>query len=130
MMKPKHGLKYYFVAIYKDGTHYTQTEDDVSIQGESFGSSFSDVRLPDLAKFVLAESQSNYWALDLATRTFSHNGTAFFIGDDLPASSAKTELVYFRRNYVYLSESGVEDKRVTYILGYKTSDDQRVIQLA
>lgn len=130
MTKPKHGLKYHFVAIYKDSTHYTQTENDVSIQGGSFGSSFSDVRLSDLSKFVLVESQNNYWSLDLKTKVFSHNGIPFFIGDDLPSSSARTELVYFRRNYVYLSENGVEDKRVTYILGWKTSDDQRVIQLA
>lgn len=125
----KHNLKYHFVAIYKDGTYYTQTSDDVSVKGEEFGSSFSDVNQENLSKFVLVESQNNYWAVDLATKTFSHNGVPFFVGEELPHGSSKTRLVYVRRNYVFLSQDGNRDKRVTYLLGWETSDDRGIIQL-
>jgi hypothetical protein len=93
-------FKYMFGVLFSDGTQYNQTYNDVSVQGEEAGSSFSDVvtRLNDVVLFQLAGC-GNRFTVDLRDGHFEVNGIPVMVGDPtvtIPPNT-KRKLVYFRR---------------------------------
>jgi hypothetical protein len=115
----KYKLKYLYRVIYKDGTHYDQNPDDISVVNND-KSCYSDVKVNDVNYFLLSDG-INSWMLDMSDGGFSVNGgpTFYLTTEDLK----DVKLLHYRRVVINIEE----DNRATtvkYILGYTAKTSQ------
>lgn len=93
-------LAYTFGVHFKDGSEYFQTPEDVSVNGASSGSAFSDIkdRLSEVELFQI-EGNGQRVLVDLRDGHFEFNGVPMIVGDPSVYIPQGTErrLVYFRR---------------------------------
>ena len=94
-------MKYLFKAEFLDGTTYEQHPNDLSIAGEGFGSSFSDiierVRNGEVKIFSLI-SKEHTGLVDLQDGHFEVDGLLFEVSSDFNNTLLSSyRLIYFRR---------------------------------
>lgn len=119
-------LKYYWVAIYKDGSVLEQNEDDVSTQ-DPLRSAFYDVKQDELKAFgIMSEGEEDNWfGIDLETGQFdtSHAkqyGFSFTLANPGPKPYS---LVFWRQHTHNFNVEYIEQEHIVrYILGYKDAD--------
>lgn len=105
--------KYLYRIIYKDGTHYDQNANDISV-ANSDKSCYYDVKPNDVNYFLLSDGISS-WMLDLRDGGFSVNGEPKFYLTTEALTDIK--ILHYRRVVMNLED----DKKaitVNYILGY------------
>ncbi len=129
----KYDLKYLFVAVYNDGTHYQQTPEDVSLTKRG-GSAFSDVDHTRLVRFFLA-SETNSVSVDLVDGHFEINGVPFRLHNE-DDGFKDFKLHYWRqvtRNFEVGSRPIPKDVSVIYKIGWECEKDgvthKRVIEI-
>jgi hypothetical protein len=118
-------LKYLFTVDYRDGTSYSQNEQDVSVIEPEKRSCFFDVRKEDIKKFSLVGDGHTY-SVDLDDGHFEIDGIPFRMHDE--------ELKDFRIIFFRKHQHGFNDMReelfhkVFYQLGWQTTLDGKNIQ--
>lgn len=93
-------MTYTFGVHFADGTEYFQTPEDVSVNGASSGSAFSDIkdRLDEIELFQL-QGNGQTILVDLRDGHFELNGFPMTVGDpdvEIP-KNVRRRLIYFRR---------------------------------
>lgn len=123
-------LKYLFTAIYKDGTRYTQNEQDISIKNKE-RSCFFDVEQDKLAKFMLSGERHTY-AVNLVTGNFEIDGNSFGVFE----STLKKYRVIFWRQHTHSINmvDKTEVHKIRYCIGWQANDErgknhQRIIYI-
>lgn len=95
-------LKYTFVAVFDDGTSFSQTEEDVSMYEEGRTATTDlfkyHMQLKRVAVFFLKGNGHEY-IVDLRDGHFQIDDQVFFLGPEPPPSPdvAPLELIYFRQ---------------------------------
>lgn len=124
-------LKYLFIAYYKDGTSYSQTEEDISVS-DSTRSCFFDVKQDELIKFELVGNGHTH-SVDLIDGHFEIDGVPFFIHEE---NLSNFRIVFFRRHrHVFNQASGEEMSHiVTYRIGWQCTvnekNHQRILEIS
>lgn len=88
-------MKYLFTAEYKDGTHYIQNPEDISITEPETRSCFFDIDHSKLVKFSL-KGEGHEYAIDLRDGHFEVDGVPFFMHEDHDLVGFK--LIFFRQH--------------------------------
>lgn len=135
-------VKYIFQADYKDGMHYTSTQEDVSVTDPK-RSCFYDVDHEKLVRFFLFNDEHTY-SVNLEDGHFEIDGVPFFVHEDhmqtlpngkkIPTPLKGFRLVFFRQHqHDFDAKSGKElDHRISYHMGWQCtvggSNYQRVMK--
>lgn len=125
-------LKYLFVAVYNDNTHYQQSSEDVSKKNPK-KSSFFDVDKDKLVKFFIA-SETTAVCVDLIDGHFEINNVPFRLHSDLDEFK-DFKLVYFRDVRRHFKANSLEPIGidVIYQIGWECEKDgvkhKRVIEV-
>jgi len=119
-------LDYVFRAKFRDGTHYLQTPDDVSLTTPGRSAFFDIVpRLAEVETFAITNGRTTL-KVDLRDGSFDLNGLKIGAGNPDVPHGPQYELVYFRRRQEHFTSDG---KRVggscEYHIGW-TSNGQKV----
>lgn len=125
-------VKYIFQADYKDGTHYTSTQEDISVQ-DPLKSCYYDVKQDELVRFFLFNDEHTY-SVNLEDGHFEIDGVPFVMHEEhmhsLP-NGRKIEiplkdfrLIFFRQHQhditvTYLGEQKEIAHRITYHVGWQ-----------
>lgn len=123
-------LKYLFIAGYKDGTYYTQNQEDMS-EKDPKRSCFYDINQEELSRFVLYDD-INTFVVDLIDGHFEVNGIPFFMHD---IELKDFRLIYFRRHRHHFNLDNEElAHEVSFRLGWQANDKddknhQRVMEI-
>ena len=105
-------LKYLYRAIYKDGSKYDQSTEDISVADPN-KSCYHDLKLDQIRYFILSDGKSSY-SLDLDHGSVSVNGgNPFYLFTE---EAYKLKLVYFRRVILETGNIG-GPTTVNYVLG-------------
>ena len=116
-------LRYLFVAHYVDGTCFRQPADDTS-RVNPRKSAYFDVRHADLIRFELL-GRGQRLVVNLETGDFMIDGRIVKPGC---AVAERRRLVYFRRHTHTVCDGEVVH-RISYVLGWETTDQRFVIQV-
>jgi hypothetical protein len=105
-------LKYLFRVIYKDGTEFQQTQEDVS-KNVPGGSAFSDVNQDKVKKFILegASGLDNSIGVDLNEGYF-WNGNIFYVGEPGPKPY---KLIFYRQ---HTHNFNIDREELSHIIKY------------
>lgn len=123
-------FQYRFVAVYRDGTSYEQTADDVSVSDPT-KSAYFDVKQDKIVNFYLIKEDDSVVAgVDLQTGLFSINGHDFWAAPSGFVKVNPLRLVYFRETRVEVTMDGNIDGKVLgtkhyvsrYFIGWETED--------
>lgn len=127
-------LKYLFEVVYKDGTVFRQTKEDVSMTDPK-RSAYFDINQDEVATFALYHNRifgGQVILVNLIDGHFEIDGKVFFCHDkDLVLTNFR--LIYFRRHKHNMTLGGVEiDHTVDFHVGWQANDEagvnhQRVI---
>lgn len=123
-------MKYYFTAVFKDGTVYTQNTEDKS-ERLPHASCFRDI-MEDLDKIVLFglhDLNGREYGVDLRDGTFDVNGLTFRMHED-PVKNVK--LIYHRRHTHAFAEDGKESGHtIAFRFGWRDEETgvERVMEI-
>lgn len=115
---------YKFSVVYKDGSTYTQNDQDVSVKNPEY-SCFHDVVVDQVQEFTVGDS-SKYLSVELTNGLFKTQDIDWFKVHNEELKDFK--LVYFKRNTLALSDEMASGSSTTYFIGWEavTPDGQTV----
>lgn len=137
-------LKYKFVAIYNDGTIFTQPDNDISLVNPT-KSSFYDIDHSKLIAFALVKEESENsnhkeFLVDLRDGHFEINGVSlndvkfnkddeiYCFNESVETSSLNRRLIYFRNNKIIFNSFSGDSHNVTYSLGWQATENGKNIK--
>ena len=120
-------LKYLFQVTYKDGSTYTQNEEDKSISGNDTKSCYFDVKQEDVKNFFLFNNEHQY-SVNLEDGHFEADGLPFFMHTDFLLKDFR--IVFYRQHTHDFTMDGKEvNHRIAYCFGWQTNDkDKKNVQ--
>ena len=120
-------LKYLFQVTYKDGSTYTQNEEDKSISGNDTKSCYFDVKQEDVKNFFLFNNEHQY-SVNLEDGHFEVDGLPFFMHTDFLLKDFR--IVFYRQHTHDFTMDGQEvNHRIAYCFGWQTNDkDKKNVQ--
>jgi hypothetical protein len=115
-------LKYLFHVVYKDGTEFQQTQEDIS-KSTPGGSAYSDVDVDNVRAFYLMDAEEGWYVaqINVEDGKFSVNdGVLFSLGDPGPRPY---KLIFWRQHTHNFNVEYVEQSHIVkYIIGYADAD--------
>lgn len=131
-------LKYLFHVVYRDGTTYTQNEEDKSIIDPDKRSCFFDVKQEDVKTFTLTSNDHTY-SVDLDDGHFEIDGVRIELNPEGKLLLKDLRLIFWRNrthlmNVTYENKSGevVGSEELAlltrYRLGWQTTIDGKNYQ--
>jgi hypothetical protein len=142
----KAALKYLFVAVYKDGSHFQQNPEDVSAK-EPNRSAFFDVDQENLQAFFLvgptsaSKKNQHTYLVDLTDGHFEIDGVPFGMDPRARDGSRVYKLAFFRKHRANVEvnvRSGKMGRQwedpIVYCLGWNATDQlgqvaQRIMEI-
>lgn len=116
-------LKYLFQVTYKDGSTYTQNEEDRSETEPETRSCFFDVKQDEIKSFFMFNNEHQY-SVNLEDGHFEVDGLPFFMHSDFLLKDFR--IVFYRLREYDIEVSVEKDKvlahRVAYCFGWQTND--------
>lgn len=116
-------LKYLFVVEYKDGSKYQQNAEDKPVIAQR-GSSFSDVKIDEVARFYLVNYQYQF-CVDLNDGHFEVNQVPFFMHDQ--GEGLKNFRLIFYRQHTHCFNMGTKQELthdINYCIGWQTNNEK------
>lgn len=107
----------HFEADFKDGTTYTQGDDDASIDTEG-KNAFYDIlqRMDDVLVFRIVDDNGSVASVDLSTGGFTINNVSFTAHDQFYQPEAPMKLIYFKEMHQKFTPD--ENGGMTHLGGY------------
>lgn len=115
-------LKYLFQVTYKDGSTFTQNEEDKSLTEPETRSCYFDVKQEEVKSFFMFNNDHQY-SVNLEDGHFEVDGLPFFMHTDM---TLKDFRIVFYRQHTHDIEVGSTNKeinhRIAYCFGWQTND--------
>lgn len=121
-------LKYFWTAVYNDGTKYVQPKDDKSTKHEYDAetdfqpSAFRDIEQDKLKAFFL-EGNGHSYGVDLETGLFSVDGVEFMVHKQDFLNKDDLRLIHFRETRKDYIDGVAQEPYVNrYFIGWQAND--------